>query len=278
MTYRLLITAILFCCTGNIYPKGYAILIGADSIKRNAYTASYGLSAVAGAKKDVEKMNEILLASGFSDIRILTGRQATREAILAELNKIKNIIKGNDVLAFFYSGHGDTLTDIDNDEIPYTYDQVFVTYNRFLVDDDLNKVWKSFPKNVKIYQIVDACFSGEMYRIATFLSTNLKSVNNYTFDINTENSCRGLDVTQPYNMYYVASARKNSTVLAGAGGEGILVNDMYGAFNKLKRENKLQHITAAEFFSLVCTGSSKFVFIKIHADTDSFKNDYLFKL
>jgi hypothetical protein len=276
MRYFILISFLSLCMSG--YAEGYALLIGANRIKAGAYAANYSLQSVKGAGADVDKMREVLTTAGFHHIQTLIGEDATHRQITDALKQFKSTLKKGDVFVFYFSGHGDTLKDKNQDELPYLFDQALVSFDQYLVDDELNLIWKSFETHVKIYQIIDACYSGEIYKIylakeklsPAFLKTKSES----TAFINP--SCFGLDGTQSFNMYYVAAAAKNRTSTPLSNGEGVLTNDIYVLFNKFRKEHKLENMSASEFFEAVCTGD--FVFLKIYPVSDLFKNDYLFKL
>jgi hypothetical protein len=258
--------------------KGYALLVGTNKIAAGAYSATYSEAAIKGVPTDVNRMAEIMTMAGFEDIRTLLGQSATKENILTHLNDIRSKISKEDIFVFYYSGHGDTLRDANKDELPYLFDQAFVTYNKYLVDDELNVVWKSFPKGVKIYQMIDACFSGEMFFKVENLSRKFKaSFKTESLSLN-KGVCSGLDGTQPFNMYSISSATKDRTSTPFSNGEGIMTNDVYTLYKKFDKENKLKNMTAVEFFEAVCSGTTGFAFIRIYPTVDPFAKDYVFKL
>lgn len=277
---KVLFALFLTFCFTQTYSKGYALLVGAHKIAEGAYRTNYSLSAVKGSPTDVQRMKEILEMGGFETIKKLLGDQATKKNILTALNEIKKSISKDDVLVFYFSGHGDTLADTNKDELPYLFDQAFVTYDKFLVDDEMNAFWKSLPKGVKIYQIIDACFSGEMHKLfrPESLSTKFNKKANLERSNSTFGNCSGLDGTQVFDMYSVSSAVKNRTTSPNANGEGVMTADIYDLYIKFDRQGKLKNMTAAEFFEAVCSDTNGFMFLKIYPVVDVFNKDYVFKL
>lgn len=279
MKMKLLICLLAFTCI-KANGKGYALLVGANKIAPGAYKSTYSEAAIKGVPTDVNRMSEIMSMAGFTDIRTLLGQSATKENILAHLNVIRSKITKDDVFVFYYSGHGDTLHDVNKDELPYLFDQAFVTFNKFLIDDELNMVWKSFPAGVKVYQVIDACFSGEMYKIVKRENFSKKLVASFATESASSGAglCSGLDGKQPFAMYSVSSASKDRTTTPFANGEGIMTNDIYSLYKKFTQQNKLKNMTAIDFFEAVCSGTPGFAFVRIYPAVDPFAKDYVFKL
>lgn len=45
-------------------------------------------------------------------------------------------------------------------------DETLVTYDKEIIDDELNEIWPSFKANVRIVMISDTCNSGTNYKLA----------------------------------------------------------------------------------------------------------------
>jgi len=82
--------------------------------------------------------------------------------------------KANDLVLFYYSGHGTTLPDDNNDEgagadgldeaiVPYDYTKMsFDDASKYIRDDQL-KEWFDNIQASSIVTVFDSCFSGGMY-------------------------------------------------------------------------------------------------------------------
>lgn len=83
--------------------------------------------------------------------------------------------KANDLVLFYYSGHGTTLPDDNNDEgagadgldeaiVPYDYTKMsFDDASKYIRDDQL-KEWFDNIQAFSIVTVFDSCFSGGMYK------------------------------------------------------------------------------------------------------------------
>jgi hypothetical protein len=259
--------------------NAYALLVGANRVKQSNYTSIYPESSVAKSNEDAEKVNSMLSNAGFKQENIvqLTDTSANRENILMQLSNFSRKLKENDVFVFYYSGHGDTLIDISKDEIPFLYDQALVTYNNYIVDDELNVIWRSFQKGVKLYNIVDACFSGEMYKILFQKQFSKNMKNSKSNSILEDTLCFEYDLSQPYNMYYFGAAAKSRTTTPFSDGSGVLTATLISKYNKLKRENRVRHTLAINFFESICSPNINYIFIKIKSENDLMSSDFIFK-
>ena len=83
---------------------------------------------------------------GFAEtsMMVLTNEQATRAAILAAMKKLADDTGPDDVVLFYYSGHGSQMSDREGDE-PDFYDETIIPYdsgrmtyeNRDISDDEI---------------------------------------------------------------------------------------------------------------------------------------------
>jgi uncharacterized caspase-like protein len=140
-----------------------ALLIGI-----NRYAAVPGLK---GAVNDVMTMKEVLIQRwGFDPARItlLIDEQATRDAMMAALEKIVRDSDPQDTVYIHYSGHGSQVQDLNGDEED-GLDETLVPQNgrtpgvRDIVDDELGELLaKLRTRNVLI--VLDSCHSGTATR------------------------------------------------------------------------------------------------------------------
>ena len=99
--------------------------------------------------KDVPLVQGMLKNAGFKSVTTLVNRQATKTGIIGAFRKMAASCKQGDVVYVHYSGHGQQMTDVHNDErdgldecwIPYdACRKASTTYHgeRHLTDDELN--------------------------------------------------------------------------------------------------------------------------------------------
>lgn len=126
--------------------------------------------------KDVPLVQGMLKSAGFKSVTTLVNRQATKTGIIGAFRKMAASCKQGDVVYVHYSGHGQQMTDVHNDEkdgldecwIPYdAYRKASATYHgeKHLTDDELNVYLNAIRNKVgakgKLLVVIDACHSGD---------------------------------------------------------------------------------------------------------------------
>lgn len=140
----------------------YALLIGM------ARTKVKGFSNVAtmSASSNVNRIRKILKKEDFTDIETLNS--PNDKEFLDNLNIYLDKLESNDFLVIYYFGHGgqieDDTTGYDNESDDL--DETFVSYNRQIRDDEINKILKSKNTSSKVLFIVDACNSESMHTLS----------------------------------------------------------------------------------------------------------------
>lgn len=121
-----------------------------------------------GCINDVRDMAHTLNAleiipQQYNSLHILTDSNATKMNILNELKWLIKDAKENDLLIFYYSGHGSQILDINGDEID-KQDETLCPHDfktaGMIVDDDLREFFTTLPIGVNLEVILDCCFSG----------------------------------------------------------------------------------------------------------------------
>ncbi len=134
------------------------------------------------ADRDVELMREALARHGFTPehVAVLRDRQATAAGIVAAFEReLLAPARPGDVAVFYYSGHGQRLTDDDGDEVD-GYDEALAPYGsprapaaayrgeRHLRDDQLGLLLARLRSRLgakgSVLVILDSCFSGTATR------------------------------------------------------------------------------------------------------------------
>ena len=126
--------------------------------------------------KDVPLVQGMLKSAGFKSVTALVNRQATKTGIIGAFRKMAASCKQGDVVYIHYSGHGQQMTDVHNDEkdgldecwIPYdAYRKASRTYHgeKHLTDDELNVYLNAIRHKIgargKLLVVIDACHSGD---------------------------------------------------------------------------------------------------------------------
>ena len=126
--------------------------------------------------KDVPFVQVMLKNAGFKSVTTLVNRQATKTGIVGAFKRMTASCKHGDVVYIHYSGHGQQMTDVHNDEkdgldecwIPYdACRKASATYHgeRHLTDDELNVYLNAIRNKIgakgKLLVVIDACHSGD---------------------------------------------------------------------------------------------------------------------
>ena len=126
MNVRIVICGLLLASCANVAPRHAtkrALLVGINdyaSVRTASSAGDRDWPNLKGALNDVRAMQEILITRyGFEreDIITLTDADATREAILGALERhLVSPARSNDVLFFYFAGHGSQVPNSKSDE------------------------------------------------------------------------------------------------------------------------------------------------------------------
>ena len=126
--------------------------------------------------KDVPLVQTMLKNAGFKSVTTLVNRQATKVGIVGAFKRLTASCKQGDVVYVHYSGHGQQMTDVHNDEkdgldecwIPYdACRKANANYHgeKHLTDDELNVYLNAIRNKIgtkgKLVVVIDACHSGD---------------------------------------------------------------------------------------------------------------------
>jgi len=135
---------------------------------------------------DVRYVVRMLEQQGYTDIKTLRNREATKHGIITALNNLAKRCESGDKVYIHYSGHGQLMTDLNGDEsmrwngwhanwdesiVPY---DAYMTYcakdqgEKHISDDELSecltKIRDAVGKKGEIIAVLDACHSGDATR------------------------------------------------------------------------------------------------------------------
>ncbi len=137
---------------------GRALIVG---VPKPSASSGWSADYLPGVLNDVRAMSSLLRETGFQVEPPLTESAGTAGAVLKGIRRAAEASSAGDMFAFVYSGHGAPKASADNDEAT---DQLLLTYDRPIVDDELGACWPLFAKNVRIVVITDSCNSGSVVR------------------------------------------------------------------------------------------------------------------
>lgn len=150
--------------------KATAILAGLNKVNPECYNGWDGKAGCEGCEQDVDNMTRIFRSKGFTT-KIFKTKKATKTNILEELNYAAKTHGPNDIVSFYYSGHGSQIGDFNGDEIDGK-DETFCAYDGVIADDEIGEIWTSFAPGTRILMISDSCRSGTNYRNSPFIGGN----------------------------------------------------------------------------------------------------------
>ena len=169
MRMRLIIYLLLLLSLSVTAQTKRALVIGLGEQQDKAWNKING-------DKDVPLVQGMLKSAGFKSVTALVNRQATKTGIIGAFRKMAASCKQGDVVYVHYSGHGQQMTDVHNDEkdgldecwIPYdAYRKASATYHgeKHLTDDELNVYLNAIRNKIgakgKLLVVIDACHSGD---------------------------------------------------------------------------------------------------------------------
>jgi tetratricopeptide (TPR) repeat protein len=144
----------------NYSPVYYGILIA----EQNYHDAN--INELTGPVGDMNKIFRVLTSKyNFLPENTDTLVNATRATILESIIKKANAMGENDNLFIFYAGHGEMITNPDKSEEGFLVPQDATAgmVSSYISSDDLLRTIK-YSKAKHILFVVDACFSGTLFR------------------------------------------------------------------------------------------------------------------
>jgi len=143
---------------GNHRANGrHGLVITLENVEPAFYTGWKG--DLRAAKHDKAAMIRLLESANFA-VTELTDDTATRDRVREELEALaKRAAEGHHVVVYF-SGHGATLPDLNNDEIGVLRDGAWCLWDGMIVDDELTEALTKFEEGVRVVLISDSCYVG----------------------------------------------------------------------------------------------------------------------
>jgi hypothetical protein len=149
-----------------------ALVIGVGQQKDKSWAKING-------DKDVQYVQQMLRNAGYMDVWTLVNEEATKAGIVTAFKKLTAKCKIGDVVYVQFSGHGQLVTDVNDDEQD-GWDEAWIPYDAYLkygkkdkgekhlIDDEINVLLTGIRNKIgdsgKLLVVVDACHSGDSSR------------------------------------------------------------------------------------------------------------------
>lgn len=198
------------------------------------YPVYTGWSEIHG-DADVDLLVPALKKNGYGDIMTLKNSEATKTAIIKELNALAGRCSAGDKVYFHFSGHGQPVADMNGDEGSKGFDEAIVPYDacktittkvkgRFyngeshLIDDELNPLFAAIKEKLgakgELFIAIDACYSDDMERASDTEEAELPQTRgtNETLNVKRTAAWTSISKPKPYSIgakMYVVSACKS---------------------------------------------------------------------
>ena len=138
---------------------------------------TYGRSALQACVNDANAWASIFQQLSTNEVLVLRNAEATRQRILAELEKLILGTKAGEVAIFQYAGHGTQLQyphaaeneDDNMDEAICPVDFDASNESRLIVDNELALLINKVAPGAKLLMLMDCCHSKTSYRVAPLL-------------------------------------------------------------------------------------------------------------
>ncbi|MFN8261817.1 MAG: caspase family protein [Chitinophagales bacterium] len=220
-------------------PKAYTLIVGLKEVNGAAYLSkykkTYSKSGTAGVDIDCDIIRR-RAEDNQHNITVLRDKAATKGKILSTLEEIGkkiNLEKGKVLFTFYFTGHGDTIRDINNDEAS-GYDQALVAYDDFVLDDDIYAILRKYFTQSYNVMMVDACHSGSMYKLFKMLDfeksvqknsqfQNEKIADKQQLDLLSCDFNKNTDVDEPFSLIYLGASNDDQTAMGNSFGSSFTV-------------------------------------------------------
>lgn len=163
----------LICINMSVYAQTKrALVIGIGKQEDSAWSKING-------DKDVSYVLEILNAANYEQIITLVNEEATKAGIISAFKALEQSCRLNDIVYIHYSGHGQQMKDVGNDEAD-ALDECWIPYDAYrkpsekyggekhLTDDEVNMLLTDIRNKIgdkgKMLVVIDACHSGDATR------------------------------------------------------------------------------------------------------------------
>lgn len=132
-----------------------------------------------GVQRDVDSMFPFFLRRGFEVPTPLRDRTATASAVLGAIESAASQFGAGDLFVFYFAGHGADRPGGGDER----FDQMLMTSDQPILDDQLGALWPRFAADVRIVVITDSCHSGSSVRRIDTAGGTERDINSGLSDI-----------------------------------------------------------------------------------------------
>jgi len=154
-------------------PPNFALSlhIGINNVDPSYYQGF--VPPLAGCLRDMANMRDLAQKLGYKTLA-LENAQATRKNILEQIESLGKLLAPGGILLITYAGHGAPIPDSDDDEDD-KQDESWVTYDGFLIDDEINNCLATIPAGKRVVIVSDSCHSQSVSR-EVFLTSRVRCI------------------------------------------------------------------------------------------------------
>jgi subtilisin family serine protease len=247
MNYKTLNAPFPMSTDSSSYPR-LSLHIGIDKVDPNYYKDST-VPELFGCVNDMTNMRELADELKFNS-RVLANADATRANILRQIEMLGKLLDPGGILLITYAGHGAPIPDSDQDEDD-RQDESWVTYDGFLIDDELNNCLAKVPVGKRVLLISDSCHSQTVSRVAARIGRvrcipkervrQILRANNQT--VAQLRAAVGPKL-QPTAFIKLLSACRDKQFAKELNGAGVFTNRLLEVFDELKDQKKVTNYRA----------------------------------
>jgi hypothetical protein len=199
----------------------YGLIIGIDE-----YTGEWPM--LKNAVNDAKGVAELLSSKyTFTSLKTLYNKEATRDKILAEFERLLSTVKANDNVLIYYSGHGEYIQNMDKGFwVPV--DATGKSISKYISNEDIRSFLSGIPSKHTLL-VTDACFSGDIFRGKTMTIPYENSTKYYSkmYSLNSRKAItsggvepvmdKGKENHSIFAYYFLQALRNNSEKYIDAG-------------------------------------------------------------
>ncbi len=244
--------------------QAVSLHIGINEVDTNYY--GMYIPPLNGCVNDMESMSNLATNLGYEP-HTLKNDEATKKTIASSITELGNAIHDGGILLITYAGHGVQLNDTNHlpnsefdDEIDGK-DESWVTYDGFLLDDEIFNALAAIQNKIRVILVSDSCHSETMSRFVSpdknavrergitkdiaerVLQKNGKSIENL---LKSKAPKKSNYTTAVINL---SACRANQTAKE-QGGKGIFTVAFIETLTKFKDQNNL-HFSYLDFVTEV---------------------------
>jgi len=140
----------------------YILAVGVNKYQNSAYNLNYAIADASAIVSKIQSNTGEIFKNTI--VNVLYDEKASRGAILAKLNEISIVIQPEDVLIFFYAGHG-VIEDSNNEfylalsDVTQLYGKVDMLKAKGISSMELKEYFSKIKAQKQLI-ILDACQSG----------------------------------------------------------------------------------------------------------------------